>query len=109
MKMPQYDGLDAPEAFLEFSLETLHNALTPRGLAESEKSFGKLESMLSHEKVQSEVAEKIQRAKTILTEMKAKYGTDTDPFSDDYIKPLTEIRDLLLDSQSRFKENYEEE
>jgi hypothetical protein len=108
-KMNKYDGMSAPELFLEYSLEVLHSCLTPHGFSEAQESFGRLESMLTNEKVQTEISEKVQRAKSILTEMKSKYGLDANPFSEEYVEPLTEMRDLLLETQQEFEQNYKGE
>ena len=101
-----YDTLPPATAFLEYSLEILHSALTPAGFSEAEKNYDKLEKMLNAENADANIAAKVAEAKTILTTMQQTFSKNTDAFTDKYTEPLSAMRDILLDTQEIFEQTY---
>jgi disulfide oxidoreductase YuzD len=101
-----YDDLLPAQAFLEHSLNILHDCLTPDGFNSAKQTFEKLESMLKAEQVEHKFITQVQKAKSILEKMKKEFNEHSNVLSKDYTQPLAEMRDILLNEQKEFAEIY---
>jgi len=101
-----YNNMSPSKAFLEYSLEILHNCLTPYGFKNAETSFSKLENMLREENVEQSYLNRVDEAKSIFQEMSKTFDIKADVFSREYTKHLEKIRDILLKTQEDFSSKY---
>ncbi len=98
-----YKGLLPQDAFLEYSLELLTQCLNPQQFDEAYQSLGQLRQMLVIERANGEFIQSVELAEIKLNTLCEAYGQGARPFTEEYNRPLTELRDILLVAAERYK------
>ena len=104
MTMPNlYKGLLPQDAFLEYSLELLTQCLNPQQFDDAYQSLNQLKKMLVIEQAAGEFVAAVEHAEIKLNSLCEAFGQGARPFTDEYNRPLSELRDILLVSAERYK------